>query len=236
MTLSEAQASRRPTGCVGVSSTDSGLPPITRLPSPHAVLTTPVDRFGTCRLEYGALPRRVVPKPLWPSRNERPVGIHIFPFEACSSFTRLTPAEDQCPALSRDKVSRWSSLLVRPADLLAHLKWTLSRGSHPGSYPPKRPVSYPSHIDNSWSGTLTHWQSAPLGRAFVLHILFLAAHFWGQKGGLVGWEILSCQGPVGRVSEHLAVREIGPETSFSSALSMEAVKWFWGGATVVKCR
>src|SRR5260370_22696711 len=52
----------------------------------HAVLTTPVDRPGACRLLIGALPRRVLPSPHWPSRNERPVGIHIFSFEACSSY------------------------------------------------------------------------------------------------------------------------------------------------------
>src|SRR6266496_4201857 len=31
-----------------------------------------------------------------------------------------------------------ASLALRPADLLAHLSRTLSRGSHPGGYPPKR--------------------------------------------------------------------------------------------------
>src|SRR5207245_6642914 len=30
------------------------------------------------------------PEPLWPSLNKRQVGIHNLPFEACSSFTRVT--------------------------------------------------------------------------------------------------------------------------------------------------
>ena len=30
------------------------------------------------------------PKSLWPSLNEGQVGVHNFPFEACSSFTRVT--------------------------------------------------------------------------------------------------------------------------------------------------
>src|SRR5215212_2921635 len=33
---------------------------------------------------------RLYPKSLWPSLNRRQVGIHNFPFEACSSFTRVT--------------------------------------------------------------------------------------------------------------------------------------------------
>ena len=57
---------------------------------------------STCRAHYpggsvrffgyvhDALPHRAYPEPLWPSLNERQVGIHNFPFEACSSFTRVT--------------------------------------------------------------------------------------------------------------------------------------------------
>ncbi len=79
--------------------------------------------IGLVRVDWQmALSRaRDFPKPLWPSRNERPVGIHNFPFEACSSFTRMTMGAESWPALSWDKVICSSSLLVRPADLLAHL-------------------------------------------------------------------------------------------------------------------
>src|SRR5215467_3456459 len=56
-----------------------------RLPAPpfqRAVPITPVDRDGcTCRL---------LPHPLGPSPNSSRVGIHKFPFEACSGFTRVT--------------------------------------------------------------------------------------------------------------------------------------------------
>ena len=87
MTLSETQASRHPDDSVeAFAPLAPGFPPLPRSPSLHAVLTTPVDRPGACRLLIGALPRRVLPSPLWPSRNERPVGIHIFSFEACSSY------------------------------------------------------------------------------------------------------------------------------------------------------
>jgi hypothetical protein len=58
-----------------------------------------------------------------------------------------------------------ASLTLRPADLLAHLAWTLSRGSHPGRYPPSWLASYPGVPTPPGSGTLTHWWSAPLGRA-----------------------------------------------------------------------
>ena len=40
--------------------------------------------------EFGALPRRVIHGPHWPSLHNGQVGIHNFPFEACSSFTRVT--------------------------------------------------------------------------------------------------------------------------------------------------
>src|SRR5712672_1887722 len=87
MTLSESQASRHPDDSVeAFAPLAPGFPPLPRSPSLHAVLTTPVDRPGACRLAFGALPRRVLPSPHWPSRNERPVGIHIFSFEACSSY------------------------------------------------------------------------------------------------------------------------------------------------------
>src|SRR5713101_2970872 len=73
------------------SPTDSGLPSIAQIAFSCMPCSLPrwigLVLVGCC---YGALPRPVLPRPHWPSRNKRPVGIHIFPFEACSSFTRVT--------------------------------------------------------------------------------------------------------------------------------------------------
>src|SRR5229473_5002795 len=57
------------------------LPQLPRPPFLHAVLSTPADRTGACRLS--SLSAR-------PSPVNRRVGIHNFTFEACSSFTRVT--------------------------------------------------------------------------------------------------------------------------------------------------
>ena len=55
----------------------------------------------------------------WPSRNERPVGIHRFPFEACSSFTHVTarrfarpPIVDFCHEAPIPAVTRRSGSLA----------------------------------------------------------------------------------------------------------------------------
>jgi hypothetical protein len=140
--LSEAQVSRDPIGRVGVASTGSGLPPITQM------------SFSACRAHYPggsvwyslvrvdwqmALSRaRDFPKPLWPSRNERPVGIHNFPFEACSIFTHVTACGFARPPIV-DFVTRLPSRWL-PTETARHL---------------------PRHIDNSWCGTLTRRSSAP---------------------------------------------------------------------------
>jgi hypothetical protein len=69
------------------SHTGSGLPSITQITFSCMLCSLPrwigLVFDGCC---FGALPRRVLPRPHWPSRNDRPVGIHIFPFEACSSY------------------------------------------------------------------------------------------------------------------------------------------------------
>src|SRR5271169_3126230 len=59
-----------------------GSPPLTRHLSRRAVPLTPMDRSGCiCRL----LPQTVLPSP-----NSGRVGVHDFPFEACSGFTHVT--------------------------------------------------------------------------------------------------------------------------------------------------
>src|SRR5260370_36147487 len=44
------------------------------------------------------------------------------------------------------------SLTLRPAELLAHLTWTLSRGSNPASYPTEPLVSYQGIPTTPWEG------------------------------------------------------------------------------------
>jgi hypothetical protein len=77
MTLSETQASHHPLTVLKFPSLTPGFPSSRKSPSLHAVLTTPVDRSGAYRFITSALPRRVLPKPLWPSHEERTVGIHV---------------------------------------------------------------------------------------------------------------------------------------------------------------
>jgi hypothetical protein len=64
----------------GLAPLAPGFPPLPASPSLHAVPTTPVDRIGAYRLDCGALPHRVLPDSLWPSRRTHPVGIHAFMF------------------------------------------------------------------------------------------------------------------------------------------------------------
>jgi hypothetical protein len=63
-------------------SSHTGLPRLRDPLSRRAVPTTPVDRSRCiCRL----LPQTVLPSPF-----SGQVGVHNFPFEACSGFTRIT--------------------------------------------------------------------------------------------------------------------------------------------------
>src|SRR5438132_2529581 len=82
------------------------------------MLITPVA--GSVRLVMinGALPRRVLPDPLRPSPILRRVGT-----SACASASTLQ--------LSRPARA---SHALRPARLLVHLKWTLSRDSGKTGY------------------------------------------------------------------------------------------------------
>src|ERR1700680_1268536 len=107
MTLSEAQASRHPVDDVEVfTPLAPGFPQLLKPPSRRAVLPTPVDRFGAVGWHFGALPRRALPEPHGlPGTNGR---------SASTNFLSR-PAQ--------------ASLTLRPADLLAHLAWTLSRRS-----------------------------------------------------------------------------------------------------------
>src|SRR5712692_6511508 len=90
--------------------------------------------IGLVRVDWQmALSRaRDFPKPLWPSRNERPVGIHNFPFEACSSFTRVTACGFARPPIV-DFVtrlpSRWLTHRNGPSAIQAY-RQLLVRDSH----------------------------------------------------------------------------------------------------------
>jgi hypothetical protein len=228
MTLSETQVSRDPIGRVwsclhwlraSPNYTDGFL----RMPCslPRWIGLVRVD-WVIARSRAG-----LFPKPLWPSRNERPVGIHNFPFEACSSFTHLTPAEDQGPALSRDKVSvglrLWSGLRICSP--------TYSGLCHEAPVPMVTHRNGPSAIQ-AYRQLLVRDFHPPVicavGARVRFAYLYFSRRIFGAKGELPARKILSCQGPVGRVSEHLAVREIGPGSSFFSGLSIAAVKWFGG--------
>ena len=79
--------------------------------SQRAVPITPMDRSGCIR--------RLLPRSVLPSPFSGRVGVHDFPFEACSGFTR-----------------------VRPAGLLRRQKRRLSQGFDPAGYPTEPPDSY----------------------------------------------------------------------------------------------
>src|SRR5262245_31927200 len=121
-------------GFITPSTTD--LPRLPAPPFQRAVPITPVDRDGcTCRL---------LPHPLGPSPNSSRVGIHKFPFEACSGFTRVT--------------ARW---IAQPPDGdLCH------EASIRPVAPPHRSSATRS-TDNSLDGTSLHCCYAPSGRTAV---------------------------------------------------------------------
>ncbi len=113
MTLSETQASRHPDDTVRPCSAGSGLPPITQI------------TFPACRAHY-------------PGGSNRCLSV-------CSSRFALAFPAHTTGRHPRLYVSRLApaSLALRPTVLLAHLMWTLSRGSSPDGYPSEPLVSYP---------------------------------------------------------------------------------------------
>jgi len=82
-TLSDSRANRYQTASLRpLPSSRAGLPRLRDPLSRRAVPLTPMDRSGcVCRL----LPQTVLPSP-----NSGRVGVHDFPFEACSGFTHVT--------------------------------------------------------------------------------------------------------------------------------------------------
>ena len=95
-TLSDFRSGHHPIDDVGgATSTSTGSPPITQI------------IFPACRAQYPGGPNRClsVSSPFArPSPVNRRVGIHNFPFGACSGFTRVTacrvaarPTADFCP-------------------------------------------------------------------------------------------------------------------------------------------
>src|ERR1700720_2501535 len=119
MTLSEAQASRHPVDDVE-TFTPPGFPQLLQTTFSTCRAPYPGGSIRCCRLAFGALPRRALPEPRGlPGTNGR---------SASTNFLSR-PAQ--------------ASLTLRPVDLLAHLSWTLSRGSHAGRYPPAWLASYP---------------------------------------------------------------------------------------------
>ena len=82
-TLSDSRVDRCQTASLRpLPSPATGLPRLRDPLSRRAVPLTPMDRSGcVCRL----LPRSVLPSPF-----SGRVGVHDFPFEACSGFTHVT--------------------------------------------------------------------------------------------------------------------------------------------------
>src|SRR5438128_6905945 len=114
--------------------TGSGLPPITQIAFSACRPHYPGGLVRCYRFRFGALRRPVLPRPLWPSLNKRQVGFHIFPFEACSSFTRVPACGVARPPIV-DFVTRLQS----------------------GRLPSRTARQLPSHTDNSLGGSFPHW-------------------------------------------------------------------------------
>src|SRR6266436_3370130 len=72
------------------------------------------------------------------------VGWWCAPAPGSSRFTLAFPAHTtgRHPQLYVSRLAQ-AALTLRPTVLLAHLKWTLSRGSSPDGYPSEPLVSYP---------------------------------------------------------------------------------------------
>ncbi len=145
MALSETQAGRDPDGRVGAAPTNSGLPHLHRLPSPHAVLTTPVDRSGASvwfmmRSRIGLLTRTALAFP------EQRAGRH-----PQLSFRGLLKLH-----------SRYGLRICSP---------TLCGLCHEAPIPPvnpaKRPVSYPVIPTTPGVGFTPTGNLHPLGRTPV---------------------------------------------------------------------
>src|ERR1700704_1204674 len=131
MTLSEPQPSRHPDDSVeAFAPLAPGFPPLPRSPSLHAVLTTPVDRPGACRLLLWRAPAPGSSQPAL-AFPDRTAGRHPHLF-----FRGLLKL----------------SLTLRPAELLTHLTWALSRGSNPAGYPAQPLVSYQGIPTIPWVG------------------------------------------------------------------------------------
>lgn len=121
MTLSETQASRHPEDAVWSCSAGSGLPPITQ--------TT----FPACRAHYPGGSNRCVSVVGW-----------CAPAPGSSRSALAFPAHTsgRHPRLYVSRLAQ-ASFSLRPTGLLAHLTWTLSRGSSLDGSPSRPLVSYP---------------------------------------------------------------------------------------------
>ena len=130
--------------------TDSGLPPITQ------------TAFSTCRAHYPGGPIRCASVGSMARSRAR-----FFP----NRFGLPGTNGRSAPTIFLSRPAQ-ASLTLRPIDLLAHLTWTLSRGSHPHGYPPRWLVSYPGiptppGVGLSPTGGLRRW-GARLFRNFSI--------------------------------------------------------------------
>ena len=129
LALSDARMVRRPfwrRSRFATPRPSRTFPTDARFPFWHAVLTTPVDRWVLDGYRCGALPRRVLPHRFCLPRS-------------CDGSASTLPLSRPARALHA----------LRPARLLAHHAWTLSRGFDPPRFqdwPPARYRIQPSTI------------------------------------------------------------------------------------------
>src|SRR5580698_11136075 len=137
MALSDSRTGRRPFWRrLGRDHRQSRASPTRyRSPSLHAVLTTPVDRYrcllvaATARSCAGVLP---------------------CPY----SLPRSSDGSASTTSLSRPAQA---SHALRPARLLTHLSWALSRGSVLAGFPARPLASYQVQPTTSLGGPFPHW-------------------------------------------------------------------------------
>jgi hypothetical protein len=133
MTLSDSRPDHRPNRrCRSTTSVQGGSPLFRDSLSRRAVPITPMDRSRCVR--------RLLPETVLPSRSLGRVGVHDFPFEACSGFTRIT---------ARRFARAPESALCRRAS--------------PGTVARPRRLPATGPTDHCPGGTLTHKVIAPSG-------------------------------------------------------------------------
>src|SRR4029453_14984450 len=143
MALSDAQTGRRP-----FWQRSESRPPAN--PEPPSLTQT---TFSACRAQY----------PGGPDSGARWLASCAFPrrFLPCPcSLPRYRGGWASTSLLSRPAQA---SHALRPAQLLTHHTWALSRGSALADYSARALASYQVQPTTSLGGSFPHWESPPLG-------------------------------------------------------------------------